>query len=316
MVSATPLGEKTKCHGVNLKHVDNVTPNGEDLPALARFAFDQADKLCSSEHGCAPYHKTWSFLRLFERGGALPAGEAFYREQLESVVVRGGKRVLLSGAADTGLMALVLKVFSDLGVAPDITLVDLCSTVIEQNRLFCADLKIDAVLFKGSIHDYAGDPFDAIFAHSFMLFFPKNELTSLARTWRNLLKDDGIVLSTDYMATSLEPVWISALTREEIENRLVVLSKAAEDEGLDETIIAELRRCARVFFTEHHLISQTQLIHPSEMRESMKAGGLDVITSSTAHALRVFSSDPPSAHFRTTLGISRAERKAETGAII
>ena len=299
-----------------MKHVDNVTPNGEDLPKLARFAFDQADQLCGSEHGCAPYHKTWSFLRLFERGGALPGGEAFYRQELERVVARGGKRVLLSGAADTGLMALVLKVFSDLGVAPDITLVDLCSTVIEQNRLFCADLKTDAVLFKGSIHDYAGDPFDAIFAHSFMLFFPKNELASLARTWRNLLKDDGIVLSTDYMATSLEPVWISALTREDIENRLVALSKAAEDEGLDEATIAELRRCARVFLTEHHLISQTQLIHPSEMHESMRAGGLDVITSSMTQRLRVYSSYTRGAHFKTTLGVLRPEHQAETGAII
>ena len=49
----------------------------EPLVALSRFAFDWANTLCKTEHGCASYHQMWPFLRLIETGGVLPAGEAF-----------------------------------------------------------------------------------------------------------------------------------------------------------------------------------------------------------------------------------------------
>jgi hypothetical protein len=267
-----------------LKHIDHDTPNGEDLLRLARFAFDQADKLCSSEHGCAPYHKTWSFLRLFERGSALPVGEAFYRQELESVVARGGKRVLLSGAADTGLMALVLKVFAQLGVAPDITLVDLCSTVIEQNRLFVETLNLNADFFVGDIHDFSAEPFDVIFAHSFLLFFPdKESICALARTWRRLLKDEGIVLSSDYMSTSLEAVKQSRISEDELEVRLAAVMKAAQDHGMDRSSIDELWKCGRAAFMNSPS-TRAPILSAIDIRDGMREGGLQILrTSVGAH---------------------------------
>lgn len=45
----------------------NLEKDGEKIAMLARYAFGQADALCSSEHKCTPYHKSWSYLRLFER---------------------------------------------------------------------------------------------------------------------------------------------------------------------------------------------------------------------------------------------------------
>ena len=50
----------------------------EPLQSLSRFSFDWANTLCDPEHGCAPYHRMWSFIRLLESGGALPNGQTFF----------------------------------------------------------------------------------------------------------------------------------------------------------------------------------------------------------------------------------------------
>ena len=276
--------------------------HNEDLHALARFSFENADTFCNSENGCNPYHKTWSFLRLFERGSVLPAGEAFYRQELEGVVARGARRILLSGAADTGLIALVSKVFAELGMRPEITLVDRCRTVIEQNRLFVEASKSDAEFFVGSIHDFYAEPFDVIFAHSFMLFFPGDQLDALALTWRRLLKDDGIVLSTDFMTSSADPVQLSAMTQEEIEAKLAVVTKAAEDYGMDRSAIAELNRCSQFVLKEMHLISQTPLLSLSELRNRMRSGGLEVLrTSSGANPRLTYSTQGTNYFYYSTV---------------
>jgi SAM-dependent methyltransferase len=226
---------------------------------------------------------------------------------LKSVIKRGGRRVLLSGAADTGLMALVAKVFADFGVTPDLTLVDRCRTVIEQNRLCMKETNREAALFAGSVLDFHAEPFDVIYAHSFMLFFATSELSDLARTWRRLLKPDGIILSTDYMATSVEPVYISPMTEEEIEATLASIEQAAKDHGMNASDVAELRRCTRLMRTELPLISLAPLLSVSEIRNRMMAGGLEVVRTSMArmkpNVLNLLEKDQ-FGHFSTVLGVS------------
>ena len=289
---------------------------GEDLSALARFSFEHADALCAEEHGCRPYHKIWSLLRLFERRGALPAGESFYRQELERVIARGGKRVLLSGAADTGLMALVIKVFAEFGTIPDITLVDRCQTVIEQNKLFVESMKLNAHFFVGDIHVFCAEPFDVIFAHSFIVFFPQAELNLLARAWRNLLKDEGIILTTDYLTTSPEPVRTNSMTDEEIEGKLEFLVKAAQDHGMDTSTVAEVRRCVKLFFTDYYFSSREPLLNMLEMQNYMRMGGLDVVTTSIVAPPPIYSSlqNQNRVHVRTVLGIAGQNVPARTQA--
>jgi SAM-dependent methyltransferase len=276
----------------------------EDLSGLAQFSFDHADHYCNEQHGCAPYHKAWSFLRLFERGGALPKGEDFYREELKSVVERGGKRVLLSGSADTGLMALVSKVFKEFDVTPELTLVDRCRTVIEQNKLFADSMNLNVHFFVGDIQDFRAEPFDVIIAHSFMLFFPQDELNVLASAWRSLLKENGLVLSTDILTLSPDPVLPGEVTGEQIENKLASVTKAAEDFGMDKIAIAELRRCLRLMHTELRRSSKSQVLSLSKMSDSMRSGGLEVLRTSTREHRGVFSTFEGSdvGNFRTVLG--------------
>jgi SAM-dependent methyltransferase len=287
-----------------MSNAEKVIIADEDLPKLARFSFDHADALCDVAHGCKPYHKTWSYLRLFERGGALPVGEAFYREELKQVVARAGTRVLLSGAADTGLMALVVKVFAELGVAPDITLVDRCGTVIEQNRLFTETLNLKAEFFVGDICDFCADPFDVIFAHSFLLFFPDTaKIGVLARTWRRLLKDDGIVLSSDYMSTSLDAVKRSRISEDELEGRLAAVRKAAEDHGMDKASIHELWNCGRAAFMNSPSTS-APILRAADMGDGMRDGGLQILRTSVGAYQHTFNSlrHEHLMHFLTVLG--------------
>jgi hypothetical protein len=290
-----------------MNRVEETITSCEDLSRLAQFSFDHADHYCNEQHGCARYHKAWSFLRLFARGGALPAGEDFYREELKSVMERGGKRVLLSGSADTGLMALVSKVFKEFDVTPELTLVDRCRTVIEQNKLFADSINLNVHFFVGDIQDFRAEPFDVIMAHSFMLFFPQDELNVLASAWQGLLKEDGIVLSTDILTSSPDPVLLSEMAEEQIENKLASVTKAAEDFGMDKIAITELRRCVRFIYTELHRSSQSQVLSLSKMSDGMRRGGLDVLRTSAREHRTVFSVFEGSniGNFRTVLGASK-----------
>ncbi|HWS75504.1 MAG TPA: hypothetical protein VN324_10230 [Quisquiliibacterium sp.] len=83
----------------------------EPLDRLARFSWDWAPALCQPGHGCQDYHRSWSLVRLLELGGAMPAGVAFFQRELGALAKAGRRRVLVSGGADTGLMAVVVSAY-------------------------------------------------------------------------------------------------------------------------------------------------------------------------------------------------------------
>lgn len=166
----------------------------EPLEAIARFAFDWADVLCSDHVGCADYHRMWSLVRLLESGGAAPAGEAFFDSELPKVAVKGKAKVVLSGAADTGLMALACNVLARAGVTPEIVIVDRCATPLRQSELFGEANGILTTTFKGNLKELDLEGADAVIAHSFLYFIPQPDRASLFASWAKVLRPRGKVL--------------------------------------------------------------------------------------------------------------------------
>lgn len=172
----------------------------EPLDRLARFSWDWAPLLCDSEHGCCNYHRCWSSIRLFQKAGALPAGADFFYQHLSGLVKLGKKRVLISGAADTGLMALVYKVFMTLDAVPEIVLVDRCLTTVMQNRLLAGSLGLEADIWQTDVRALECDPVDAVIVHSFLGFFPEAARQQVIDAWGRVLNPGGKVLMSTMLA--------------------------------------------------------------------------------------------------------------------
>ncbi len=166
----------------------------EPLEDLARFSFERAADLCADEHGCLAYHRAWSTIRLLLKNGAVPAGMEFFAEGLAQVAVGGRCRVLLSGAADTGLAAMVLGALARNGLQGDLVLAERCATPIEQNRRFAAQLGRTIEVHQGNILDLECAPVDAVVAHSFLNFLPATLRPALVATWARVLRPGGLLL--------------------------------------------------------------------------------------------------------------------------
>jgi hypothetical protein len=105
-------------------------PYHEDLPRIAAEGFQLADRLC---RGCGQLHALWPYIRLAR---ATSAGLEDASSQLQAVLsglfAAGRRHVLVAGAADTGLLALVAR--AGAGHPLDIVVLDRCETPLELCR--------------------------------------------------------------------------------------------------------------------------------------------------------------------------------------
>ncbi|MDD8024548.1 MAG: class I SAM-dependent methyltransferase [Paracoccaceae bacterium] len=171
-----------------------MTPPTEPLADLARFAFAEAPDLCDPAHGCCVYHRAWSTIRLLLKDGAQPAGMDFFAEGLAQAAVNGRCRVLISGAADSGVAAMVLTALAGRGITADLVVAERCATPIAQNRRFADHLGLHFELHQGDILTLDCAPVDAVVAHSFLNFLPAHLRPALVATWARLLRPGGLVL--------------------------------------------------------------------------------------------------------------------------
>ena len=173
----------------------------EGLARLARFAFEWSGTLCQAEHGCESYHRMWSAVRLIEAGGALPAGEAFMTARLPEFARNGSVRILLSGTADTGLLALMHRAALANGIGASFTVIDRCQTPLEQCRLYGLAHDLEVVTIRQTPDQIAASDHDLVVAHSFLSFIPPPARAGVLAGWaRALRKGGGVLLSQRLVA--------------------------------------------------------------------------------------------------------------------
>lgn len=220
----------------------------EPLAELARFSFDWAPMLCNHAVGCRAYHQGWSTVRLLETGGAAPAGEAFLTEALRKQAgSRKTLRVLLSAAADTGLAGIVLRALRPVGIEPQIVLIDICQTTLQQNRLFAqaADFELETHFADIADHDCA--PADAIIVHGFLNHIPLQTRPPIVRSWERLLVPGGVLLmSQRVVLPGTTPV--VTVRSEDVAARLERLELKAKALGYSDALFAEISKVAVEFW--------------------------------------------------------------------
>jgi SAM-dependent methyltransferase len=219
----------------------------EPLTELAVYSFQNALQLCVEEHACCDYHRIWSLARLANPIGPNLAGWQFLHRQLAILTdTQPSPRVLISGAADTGLLSLVLAGLKDSHANAQIILVDRCATPVRQNEQLCEKLNADAQFYVADILNFDGEPVDVILAHSFLNFFDPAERGDLFANWARLLNPNGKILLSNRIEQQ-PGVKLDPPSCADLESRLNVLKKVANTLELNDvdqkSLIDAAKRC-------------------------------------------------------------------------
>jgi hypothetical protein len=166
----------------------------ETLEASASLAFQIAPRLCRAvdeRDSCSWLHAFWPCLRLIGLAATPDRHAAFYGEAL-SLSRPATPRILISGAADQGMLTLVLATLP----RAHITLIDACETPLHLNRWYAQRLGAEIETQRCSILDYESlQPFDAICTHSFFGQFSSIDRPRLMAAWHRLLRAGGRVIT-------------------------------------------------------------------------------------------------------------------------
>ena len=173
----------------------------EPLELSAPLARQLASRLCrknpETRESCEWEHGFWQYLRIL---GLVPAPKRqadFYREAFEQLVDSSSRpRILISGAADYGMLALVIGLFRERGIEPQVTVVDICETPLALNRWFAQRESIEIQTHCSDLLSYTSDvPFDLICTHGFFCYFSPAQRPVLLANWYTLLRPGGGVIT-------------------------------------------------------------------------------------------------------------------------
>ena len=240
----------------------------EDLFAAARIAPALAATHCRPQddgHSCAWYHGSWPVLRALGAINSPGSDDDFLLRALAEGFARGARRVLVSGAADAGMLARVTSALPS-GHDVRITVLDRCRTPLEHGRRHAEALGIDIDTVCADILDYEADgEFDLICTHSFLTFFPPIARQRLVRRWWRSLRPGGYVIT----AQRVRPGESAAITRfppEDIARLAEAAERGAQALGDRIGVGPAQARALALGYGEHH---RTHLIASPEELQSL-----------------------------------------------
>jgi hypothetical protein len=169
----------------------------EDLLRIAPLAAESAATLCSRNAAgasCAWYHGVWPYFRLLGLVGSPWTHRAFYEDAITPLASAGTcRRVLVSGAADFAMMAVVRQACRSAQDPPEITVVDRCETPLRLHRWYAERHGIKLTATAADIRAFTtdGTPFDLICTHSFFGNIAPSLRPEVISRWRGLLRPGG-----------------------------------------------------------------------------------------------------------------------------
>ena len=164
----------------------------EDLPHVAAETFASAHRSCCS--ACREMHALWPYIRL---AGAWLGGEASSPRLISALadcLADGRRKVLIAGAADTGLLALTARAGGT--QRPDIAVLDRCATPIEACRRLAATWSLPIETMRVDMTELDSPPrFDIVLVHGTLHFIAaERQAEALVRLRRAMRPAGRLVL--------------------------------------------------------------------------------------------------------------------------
>ncbi len=161
----------------------------EDLRQLAAEAYGIARGRCGS---CMNFHVLWPYLRLAKASGG-DVDEPLFRGALIRLLSGRNQKILIAGAADTGLLAVVARAADS---SPEIIVVDRCDTPLELCRRFAGHWSLPVKTLHVDLAQLnVTTTADVVVAHSLLQFIPADRrLDVLSRLRQSLLPGGRLVI--------------------------------------------------------------------------------------------------------------------------
>jgi SAM-dependent methyltransferase len=165
----------------------------EDLARLAAESFELSKSLCRA---CGQVHALWPYIRLARASTGVEAPSSHLRSVLTGLIAEGRRRVLIAGAADTGLLALLARAGADAGCDADIAVLDRCEAPLALCRRWAARASQRIVTLQQDLRDLdEAQRFDLVLVHGTLHFIAAAERADvLARLGRSLAYGGRLVL--------------------------------------------------------------------------------------------------------------------------
>lgn len=157
---------------------------------------------------CAWYHGTWQYLRLLDMVAVPHWHRDFYNHTLGGILKqKPHANVLISAAADWGMLASLHEAMQIGGATPNIVVYDICKTPLKSCQWYadrhhfsiktrCANIITDQI---------SEAPFDLIVTDEFLSVLRAEYKPLIANRWKELLKPGGSVVTVAMLGDVTTP---------------------------------------------------------------------------------------------------------------
>lgn len=156
---------------------------------------------------CDWYHGAWQYLRLLNMV-AVPPWYEFYNDALSDVLRRRPNAdVLISAAADYGMLATLHDAIVTAGASPRIVLYDICRTPIRACQWYAErhGLTLEVVCDNLLTCYIPPASFDLIVTDEFLTVIKSEDKPTIVKRWRELLKPGGSLVTTAMLGGPTTP---------------------------------------------------------------------------------------------------------------
>jgi SAM-dependent methyltransferase len=248
----------------------------EPLELSAPLARQLASRLCrknpATGDSCEWDHGFWQYLRILGLAAAPVRQADFYRQAFEQVLDGSSRpRILISGTADYGMLAVVLGAFRERRIKPKVTVVDICETPLALNRWLAERQSVDIHTQCGDMLSYTSEvQFDLISTHSFFGQISPAQRPALLTNWHTLLRPGGAVVTVAGIrpAAACEPTRFTPAQAEAF--CAAALKRATELRGILRVEPGEILRGAQRTVRQRRSYSVTSL---EEIRSLFEQAG-------------------------------------------
>lgn len=266
----------------------------EPLAESAPLAWKLALQTCRKDAdgiSCTWNHGLWQYLRLLGLVTS-PSHQADFYHSALSRAAKPSPRVLISGAADYSMLAVVLAVFGARAPGPQVTVLDACETPLALSRWYAERARVTIETVAADIRDYASDnSFDIVCSDNFFGRFPSAERPAVAARWASLLRSGGIAVTINRLRPESEAARVSFSAAQAAAFRGAVYQAARATPAVA-AFAEELAGSAEVYAERHFTYPMHSV---EELRRDFEAAGLAVEyvgTASAAGGNRQASSGP------------------------
>ena len=265
----------------------------EDIPLLAREAFELANRECGA---CRNTHALWPYIRLSRASIGIELEGSMLEPLLAGLFESGRRNVLVAGAADTSLLALCARAGSKHGV--EIVIIDRCDTPLEMCRRLASRSRLSVETIRQDLRDLTiHNRFDVILLHHTLQFVPADEQIEVLLRLAQALRSQGRLV---HLFNVSQPIRGKLV----VEQRKKYADWVIEELDQQNVPLPEPRDAFRARLTAHAKNRERHtggFADPADVNHLMQAAGLKIESSATIEP----DVTPPYREFLSKLDIRR-----------